>query len=56
MLKEVEYLRVDENQITLVDAVMQTIGTRAMPENQEEIEVDTQDQSSVQSEDDNKTV
>ena len=58
MLNEIEYLQIADNPITLVDAVMQAIGNRAMPETPEEIEVDTQDQSSVSSNvaDDNTTV
>lgn len=47
MLNEIEYLQLAENPITFVDAVMQAIGNRAMPENQEEVEVDTQDQPNV---------
>lgn len=47
MLNEIEYLQITEKPITLIDAVMQAIGNSAMPERQEEIEVDTQDQPSV---------
>jgi hypothetical protein len=47
MLHEIEYLQIAENPITMIDAVMQAIGTRAMPETPEEVEVDTQDQPSV---------
>jgi len=49
MLHEIEYLQIVENPITMIDAVMQAIGNSAMPERQEEIEVevDTQDQPSV---------
>lgn len=47
MLHEIEYLKIVENPVTMVDAVMQAIGNSAMPERQEEIEIDTQDQPSV---------
>jgi hypothetical protein len=57
MLHKIEYLEIAENPITFIDAVMQAIGNRAMPETREEVEVDTQDQSSVSlhSADDNTT-
>jgi hypothetical protein len=54
MLHEIEYLQIAENPITMIDAVMQAIGTRAMPETPEEVVIDTDTESSVQSDD--KTV
>ena len=47
MLHEIEYLQIVENPITMIDAVMQAIGTRAMPETPEEIVVDTDTGSNV---------
>jgi hypothetical protein len=50
MLHEIEYLQSIDKPITLVDAVMQAIGNRAMPETPEEVvEVDADAESSVQS-------
>jgi hypothetical protein len=54
MLHEIEYLQIVDNPVTMIDAVMQAIGTRAMPETPEEIVIDTDVESSVQSDD--KTV
>jgi hypothetical protein len=56
MLHEIEFLEIAKNPVTLVDAVMQAIGTRAMPEHQEQIEVDTNNESNVQLGLEDKTV